>query len=134
MPYSFSCGYRSLLSERCGNFFQLWIYITQPLSLLHAVNLNQNKMSSNFSEECGTFFQLWIQVPLQWKMLYLFPSYGDILLNSFNHCIQWNLNPTKISSRFSEQCGPIFSYRYRSHFSEQCGNVFQLWRRITQPL
>ena len=52
---------------------------------------------THFSKQQGTFF-----------------TYGDIFLNSFNKCMQWNLNPTKTSS----------------HFSKQCGFFFKLWRQI----
>ena len=64
----------------------------------------------------------------------LFFSYGENLLNTFNYCMQWKLNPTKKITTSVNNVVLFFSYGSRSHFSEQCGNFFQLWRHITQPL
>ena len=80
-------------------------------------NLNPTKTSSHFSEQRVTFFRYGYRSHFS-EICSIFFSYGDRLLNPFNYCLQWNLNPKKMSSRFSEQCG-TFS---------------QLWRQITQPL
>ena len=52
--------------------------------------------------------------PTSVKHLVPFFSRGEKLLNHFNYCMQWNLNPTKTAS----------------HYSEQCGTFFQLWKQI----
>ena len=97
----------------CYFFSVMDTYYSTPLMTVFSENSIQQKRlhtsvnnvvllfscgySYHFSEQCGTFF-----------------SYGDRFLSSYNYCIQWNLNPTKISS----------------HLSEQCGTFFQLWNPL----
>ena len=64
----------------------------------------------------------------------IFFIYGDRLLNPFNHCIQWNLNPTKTSSHFSEQCGNFLQLWKQIPLQWTMWYFFQLLRQINQPL
>ena len=57
-------------------------------------NLSPKQSSSYFSEKCGTFSVMETN-PTSVNNLVLFYSYGYILINPFNYCMQWNLNPKK---------------------------------------
>ena len=49
--------YPTLLAG-CGNFYQLWRHITQPIQLLYAVKPQSKKTSSHFSEQYGICFSV----------------------------------------------------------------------------
>ena len=98
---------------------------THLISVCSETSIQQKGLPTSINNV--VLFQLWRQIPLQWTMWYFtsvmetdptsvkmwnFFSYGDRLLNPFNCCMQWNLNPKKTSF----------------HLNEQCGTFFQLWR------
>ena len=122
---------------------------------------------SHFSEKCGTFsgierdystplITVYREISTQQKLLpnsvnnvVLIFSYGYRLLNPFNYCMQWNLNPKKnilplqwtmwylfsvmdtdYSTSLITVCSDTLIKKMSFHFSEQSGTFFQLWRHI----
>ena len=58
-------------------------------------NLNNNKTSYHFSEQCGIFFSYGYRSHFS-EQCCTVSSYGDILLDTFNYCMQWNIIQKKI--------------------------------------
>ena len=74
------------------------------------------------------------RLPTSLNNVVLFFSYGDKLLNTFNYCMQWNLDSTKKYYHVSEHCG-IFVLLWRQiPLQWKMWYFFQLWRQINQPL
>ena len=87
-------------------------YSTTLIIVCSETSLQQKRLHTSVNNV--VLFSVMETEPTSVNNVVLFFSYGDRLLNPFNYCMQWNLNPTKTSS----------------HFSEQCGTFFQLWRQI----
>ena len=121
-------------SEQCSTFSQLWRHIPLQWKMWYLFPVMETDYSIPLITVCSETSTQQKLLPTSVNNVVIFFSYGDKLLNTFNYCIQWNLNQTKNLTTSVNNVVLFSRYGDRSHFSEQCGTFFQLWIQITQHL
>ena len=68
-------------------------YSTRLITVCSETSIQQRNITMSVNNV--VIFSVMDTDPTSVKNVVLFFSYGDRLLNPFNYCMQWNLNPTK---------------------------------------
>ena len=122
----------SQFNEQCGTFS---VMETDPTSVKNVVlfSVMETDYSTPLITVCSETSNQQKRVPPAVNNVVLFFSYGDKLLNTFNYCMQWNLNPTK-QLPLQWTMWYFFQLWNQILFQWTMWYFFQLWRHITKTL
>ena len=84
----------SNFSEQCGTFFQFWRQIPLQWKMWYFFSVIEIEYSTPLITVFSETSTQQKRLPTTVNNVVIFFSYGDKLVNTFNYCMQWNLNQT----------------------------------------